>query len=734
MRYIIIFLLFFRTFYSEGQIVFQYDQSIPVSVNGGDLSMPWVGGINSAQYNAMDLDGDGVEDLMIFDRTTNKVSTYLAEESAYIYAPDYEAYFPDGMTNWVILRDYDCDGKKDIFTSSPFGITAYRNIGTGAELEWEVSIDPITTLGTGSIINIKVNGSDIPAIEDVDGDGDLDILMFGFNGGGIQYHQNFSIERTGSCATPDYERITTSWGDFKECGCGTFVFKGESCRPSGGRQLHVGGKSLLVYDMDNDGDMEVVIGEEDCNTLYLFENEGSAISPVINSSRLFPNSTNPASFVSFPAAFLLDVNFDGKKDLLVSPNRSANSPFTPTNFEESSWFYNNIGSNNIPDFQFSSSDILQSEMIDHGNHASLAFADEDGDGDLDMFITSQGSLQVLGYVSTLSLYRNIGTVSTPEFVLENEDYLGLSVAQLREMKLQITDINEDGAEDLVFAATQIASNTHSIFYLLNKNQNRLDFSGQSVQSLDFQLFSYENPYLFDVNRDGRIDLLIGRRDGNLSYFKNVGTDASPDFQLETDTFYDIDDSFTNHNLVPTVADLDGDGNAELITTGSSGQLTIYQNFMSHLEFPLEGEVDNYFNALTESIDKFQLGIGVLPTTADLYNSRTPQIFLGTTQGGVQVLKNTEALPPKSGNPQGSLSVFPNPGTSNVNDGIIEIASQEGLSVRIISVSGKEVYSSLSVTSNETLKLSVKTLPSGMYIAIGERDGVIIDEAKFIVTD
>lgn len=735
MRYIITCLLYVYAFYTHGQISFEYDQSIPIKVDGENLLNPWAGGINSAQYNTADLNNDGIDDLILFDRTSNKVSTYLAEDNKYKYMPDYESYFPTGMTNWVIMRDYDCDGKKDIFTSSAFGITLYRNISEGGEPAWEVSADPVTTLGTGSVINLKVNGSDIPAIEDMDGDGDLDILMFGFNGGEIQYHQNFTIERTGGCGVPDFERITNNWGDFSECGCGVFAFKGENCRPSGGRELHVSGKSLLAYDMDGDGDMEVVIGEEDCNRLYLFENKGNATDPIIDGFVTFPNATAPVNLITFPAAFLEDINFDGKKDLLVSPNRSSNSLFSPSNFQKSSWMYSNMGSNSIPNFQFDSFNFLQSEMIDHGNNSSVAFVDEDGDGDLDMLVTSHGQVgRLTGYKSQISLYRNVGTKASPAFELENDDYLTFSLSQFANMKLQIADVNGDGKKDLVIATTLLNSFGYLVFYLANTSSDGLNFTDQQLTVLSGQLASFDNPFYFDIDKDGLIDLLVGRSNGNLSYFKNFGTSEVPDFQLETDNFYDIELSFTNRNLVPTVGDLDGDGNMELITTDGSGQLSIYKNFLNHLNAPFAREKDNYFNTLTENRGEFRLGTKTLPVAVDLYNSGTPVIVLGTAQGGLQMLKNTEASSPNFENSNNLLSVFPNPGLVNFNDGIIEINSKEPLSVRIISVLGKEIYSDLPITPLENLKLPIDALPVGMYLVLGERDGKIVDETKFVIVD
>ena len=49
----------------------------------------------------------------------------------------------------------------------------------------------------------------------------------------------------------------------------------------------------------------------------------------------------------FPAAYYLDVTNDGINDLIVATNTENNSE----NFE-SCWLYENIGQNNLPNFNF----------------------------------------------------------------------------------------------------------------------------------------------------------------------------------------------------------------------------------------------------------------------------------------------------------------------------------------------------------------------------------------------
>src|SRR5690349_4871270 len=91
---------------SFAQLNFHFDQSIPVKVGGKNISLPWAGGLNSAQINTIDLNQDGKEDLAVFDRTANKMFTYLNLGNGYSYNPEYEAFFPPTINQWVLLRDF----------------------------------------------------------------------------------------------------------------------------------------------------------------------------------------------------------------------------------------------------------------------------------------------------------------------------------------------------------------------------------------------------------------------------------------------------------------------------------------------------------------------------------------------------------------------------------------------------------------------------------------------------
>ncbi|MBI2279270.1 MAG: VCBS repeat-containing protein [Bacteroidetes bacterium] len=91
---------------------------------------PWIGGFNHIQVSEIDLNLDGINDLFTFDRAGNKISTFINQgipsTIAYTFAPQYKDSFPE-LHDWVLLRDFNCDGKIDIFTYSSGGAAVYKN-------------------------------------------------------------------------------------------------------------------------------------------------------------------------------------------------------------------------------------------------------------------------------------------------------------------------------------------------------------------------------------------------------------------------------------------------------------------------------------------------------------------------------------------------------------------------------------------------------------------------------
>jgi hypothetical protein len=698
------------------QPVFEWDQQIGVSIDDVQLAQAWAGGLNSAQPGKIDLDLDGTEDLAIFDRTSRKFSTFLSINGSFVYSPQYEELLPAGLDGWVLFRDFNCDGKKDIFTHTLFGIKIYENT-SNQTLSWAIAVDPVFTEGFSGPINLQVNVIDLPAIDDIDDDGDLDILVFDFGSGGrVEYHQNVSMENSGVCGI-EFVRQTKYWGNFEECFCGEFAFS-EPCEGTAKVQ-HVAGKSLTMFDMDNDGDREVLVGQEDCNPLFLLPNNGTSETANMESFSMFPQS-DPVS-VNFPAAYLEDVDFDGKKDLLTSSNFFFNRN-NEIDFQHSLSFYKNTGSNEFPAFDFQTNSFLQAEMIDVGENAVPTTADFDRDGDLDLFIGYRGT-NANGFAGSVWYFENIGGSLAPEYKLVTNDFLSIRQLELIEIKPAFADLNADGRLDFTFAGS--VSNKATLFVLLNKSNGVFSFDLNDRIALDVPLDQDDTYHFTPIDGDTQPDLLIGRLSGQLDLYKNNGGALATAFTLEAEGFYGILADFERKFLTISVADIDGNNTSDLITGDQRGFVSYYPDFLSTLQNPVDAQPIQ----IKDAYGLHGFGNGFYLTAGNVYSDKKPSIFIGLIGGGIQLLKN---LTPTSGiEPELSLEViiYPNP-LNQVN--LLTVSANQSGTIQVLNMIGQPISSEISIQPGIPVQIDVLTLPKGSYLLAMRAASSATSTSQFVI--
>jgi hypothetical protein len=704
-----LFVLLFIPIACFGQFTYSIDQSIPVEINDAHLSLAWAGGLNSPQINTIDFDGDGNEDLVIFDRAAGKILPYRNVDKKYQYAPDYDALFPATVNAWMLLRDFNCDGRKDLFTSDPFGIVVFVNTTKpGQPLSWREFNPgfPLLTEGFSGAINLKINDVDVPAIDDVDNDGDLDILAMRFVGiGTVEWHKNMSVERTGRCDSMQLHRVTQIYGGVTDCVCGVFAFGGQPC-DLGGRTQHVGGKALLSVDVDGDADNDLLYAEETCASLYVFRNDGTKDSAIFNFGTNFPFK-NPATFPLFPAPFLEDVDFDGLKDLVVAPNLYARSVDNIL-VRNSVWLYKNTGSADKPTFTFAKNSFLQENMIDVGDYSTPALADVDNDGDDDLFI---GVYADENFRARIYYFQNVGTASEPSFKLITNDFAGLSFYLLFDIKLQFADLNADGNIDLAFVATSLSDGKTYLLYIPNKSRTGYEPDFSQIGQTKVALNSGDNAYVTDVNRDGIPDLLIGKTTGALQYWQNSANNGLFDqLTLKSGSYLGLGTSTSRQSPAVAESDLDGDGTADLVVGDQRGNLIFYGDYRNFDPALSQPQSDILYNSVIKDYVPGNFGGRMSPTVSNLFNASKPAIIVGNTLGGLYVLRNDGGndLPD-----QPVVMIGPNP-LDRGDD--LKIRSDRNTRVQIFSVLGQKMSEQVFIPANQTYPLALKELAAGMYIA------------------
>ncbi len=550
-RITLFFLLLTGSGISYGQTIYDYgfirDFSVPLSDTGGtELEFGWTGGMNSCHFAELDINLDGINDLVVFDKTGNKILTFiknnLPDSISYSYDAFYQKFFP-ALNGWVHFIDYNNDQKNDIFTYVPGGIAVYKNI-SDTILKFQLLYTMLNSNMGGSTSNIMVTNDDYPAIHDLDGDGDLDILVFFGLGTFLEMHKNLSQELYNNNDTLLYELRYHCWGDFSEGALDNTLNLNITCPwrndtiAADKATRHVG-STMLTDDFNGDGLVDMVLGDVDYFNLIKLTNGGTSDSAhMISQDTLFPSNTAPVNFNSFPVASYLDVNNDGKKDLLVSPFSSV---YALTENKNSIWYYQNSGTPAMPVFNFVKKDFFQGDMIDLGSGSYPVVYDYNNDGLQDIIIGNYGYLDSsyyeFGYLksvfrSQIAVLENKGTLTSPLFQLVNEDYGHLSQLKLIGLTPTFGDLDHDGDHDMI-----CGNSDGSLLYFKNiagpGNIPVYDPPVLHYQSLDAG--DYSKPQLFDLNNDNLLDLALGKKNGYISYYQNTGTSSNPVFTMITDS-------------------------------------------------------------------------------------------------------------------------------------------------------------------------------------------------------
>ncbi|WP_082684861.1 T9SS type A sorting domain-containing protein [Hymenobacter sedentarius] len=723
---------------------FEYRPAAKVVEGMDTLRNAWAGGFNTPQFSTIDLNNDGQPDLFAFDHETNRCYTFLsvaapgtAPGRRWRYAPEYESLFPADLQSWALLRDYDCDGRPDLFTYINGGeIRVFRNVLANGRPSFQLTTNQIRFSGTFSgTANLTIGGYNLPAIQDVNGDGKLDIMSYDFiSASFIELYLNTSPGSCGAALT--FTLTTDNYGGIQACGgCASYMFNGQQCFLA--RPNHTGGHSLLLLDLDGDGDQDLLDGRDNCPELVRLLNQGTALAPVLTQAGIsasFPSAATPVHVPVFPAGYSFDANFDGRPDLVVAPNM-LNNLADLVSFRNSVQLFENTAASGPPAFAYRPAGFLQNEMIDVSEGAAPTLGDLDGDGLPDLLIGNLADRVNNVYRATLTYYRNVGTRTQPVFSLVSRDYLGLSALNLEGLKPVLVDLNRDGAPDLAYSAWDRGTNL--IYYILNTARagQPVAFSAANAVSLKPQgaattgVLPYakgDMPCFTDVDNDGFVDLLIGTNEVRepgmaLRYFRNRGQGSLDNaFVLVDNDFGRIRDATGARpfNLNPTVADFDGDGQPDLLTADATGLLRFFSNYRAQAGLFSE-RTDVLYNPLTSQYEPTRLGQEIYAhyglAAADLNGDGAPELFVGTEAGGILSYgtrnRTVTATQPAAARAL-ALSIYPNPATATAT---VETAT--ATRVTVLDLTGRVVQTVGAAQRRHSLNLV--GLAPGVYLVRAE---------------
>ena len=349
------------------------------------------------------------------------------------------------------------------------------------------------------------------AFADLDGDGDRDAFVAGRTvTGGRNAHTHFTgvlindgVNRFGVDARRRFDTLTSP--------------------------------SIALGDVDGDGDVDVLsTGLTSVGTAKttLYFNDGTGLMTTVGGTGL-PD-------LSSAGIALFDVDGDADLDLVMAGRDSGGSPFAQ--------LYHNDGTG-----QFSA---VPDAPLGPVTDAHVDYADVDGDGDLDLFLS--GSARGTDPIGTLYLNEGGRFRAHPTIKFPNERFRGTAFA----------DFDGDGDPDLL-TAIQSGGKHRTVIYI-NRGVNGFEFRGGILGR-----GVPEDLAVGDVDGDGDLDVLQFGAENEQSgsrrealIFLNDGDARFTDAGVEL-----IRVIFGSVAL----SDLDGDGDADVVASGYNQKSTDHES-------------------------------------------------------------------------------------------------------------------------------------------------------------
>ncbi|MEI6162472.1 MAG: FG-GAP-like repeat-containing protein, partial [Roseococcus sp.] len=202
-------------------------------------------------------------------------------------------------------------------------------------------------------------------------------------------------------------------------------------------------------------------------------------------------------------------------------------------------------------------DFRPFDGIDVGSRSTPAFVDLDGDGRMDLVSGAfDGTLQAwrkagdsyVALTGAANPFRDIdvGVVSAPAFV----------------------DFDGDGDGDLVVGAAD-----GTLRAWRNDFGSFVALAGAANPFARISVFDVSAPAFADLDRDGRLDLVLGTGDGTLAVWRNTGSG----YVALTGTANPLRGVDVGFNSLPSFMDLDLDGDPDLVVGEALGTVKVWRN-------------------------------------------------------------------------------------------------------------------------------------------------------------
>lgn len=677
---------------------FRQELGLQRVVQGGvALVNSFSGGIDAPVFQLLDIDGDGKKDLFLLDKDRRLVLyRYTSPGSTPTFELTSFHFQSLNVGTWFRFVDIDDDGDFDLFCNGPSGtVNFFRNTGSALSPAFALELEGVKDINGAVILSEEIS---IPAFADLDGDGDFDFFS-GNSVGSIWYYEN-----VGTRTEFRFRFVTDRFQNITIIGLGKAAPSGDGLRkenqPGGLAEISRHGAMAIAFgDVDGDGDQDLVWGDFFNRSLYFLRNTGTQASPqLVLADSTWPKES-PVMTDGFNMPQLADLDHDGRVDLLVGVLYPG---FSLNNLR----YYRNTGT--AQNHQFAVETLNLIHTLDVGSASSPFFADLNGDGGSDLLIGSEDG--------KLAMFERSGNGGASSFIHATDHFLNLS--GLFNVSPATADLNGDGKPDL------LVGDANGRLRLYRGTDSSVEDTTFALRTVSFG--QNAAPALVDIDKNGTLDLFVGTGGGRVHFYRNTGIATNPVFSRESDFFLSID---IGDDAKPVFADLDNDGDLDLIVGGRDGSLSYWRNDGTPSAFS--------FVPIQDFFDDINAGGRAAPAFADIDGDGDLDLFLGNIKGGLYFYRNDRILlqvTPEAG--PGSFTLhqnYPNPfnpvttirytlrGVATVD---VEIVDLLGRCVRRMELGNQ-------LPGEYAVRFDAAGLPTGMYHA-RTRAGSSVQSMKMLL--
>jgi hypothetical protein len=560
---------------------------------GQPYDHPFLGGLDVPRPQFVDIDADGDPDLFLQEQTG---AVKFFENVGTTTEPDFrwrtDQYRDLDIGEWYRFADVDDDGDPDLLAERPFSyIRYYQNVGTPQAPRFTLAADTLKDVTGTPIFSDRQN---IPNVTDIDCDDRVDLFLGRLDGTVTRYEATSTDD-----AVPRFELVSERFEDIE------IISRFGQPSMTGSANLH-GANTMVFADVDGDGDQDLLWGDFFEPSLLLIENTGSCQTPSLRSEpRLFPPS-DPPETSGYNAPALTDIDGDGDEDLFIgvlggafNPNRTVQGNFL---------FYEHTDGG---PYELRTRRYLRA--LDVGTESVPVLADLNADGAVDLLVANKVAPGGSAQSAQVILFHNTGTATQPALAAADT----LNLAPSYHYAPALGDLDADDDLDLLLGTW----NDGVGLYRNTGTPEAPQFELETAEYVTLTRGSHTTPTLVDIDADGDLDLFVGETSGAINFFRNTGTPEAPQFELVSDEYGGID---VGRRAAPTFLDVDADGDHDMIVGSEQEGLVIFRNTGTP-------EVPSFERSGTLPVRAPELGT---PAFADVDGDGDQDLLMGSRSGGL----------------------------------------------------------------------------------------------------